>query len=151
MPTGLIRCWGRIQPLVQQNADYLTNWAAQFALRARPTAEIAIVGPDAERFRAELDTEFYPNKVLCGTSDGSILPLFSTNETQFNGQNGHLCVLQPGVSITRHERGRGVAVVRKERKCERVNAIRQVFQSFISPQAVSASVRRSSSLRCSPE
>ena len=66
---------GRVQPLVQQNADYLTNWAALFALRTRPTAEIAIVGPEAERFRAELDAEFYPNKVLCGTSDRSDLPL----------------------------------------------------------------------------
>ena len=66
---------GRIQPLVRQNADYLTNWAAQFALRARPTAEIAIVGPEADRFRAELDANFYPNKVLCGTNDTSDLPL----------------------------------------------------------------------------
>jgi len=41
----------------------------------RPTAEIAIVGPDAERFRAEIDAEFYPNKVLCGTVDRSDLPL----------------------------------------------------------------------------
>lgn len=61
------RMLGRVQPLVQQNADYLANWAAQFALRARPTAEIAIVGPDADRFRAEIDARFYPNKVLCGT------------------------------------------------------------------------------------
>ncbi|MVM33662.1 DUF255 domain-containing protein [Spirosoma sp. HMF4905] len=66
---------GRMQPLVQQNADYLTNWAAQFALRSRPTAEIAIVGPDADQFRAELDAEFYPNKVLSGTTDKSELPL----------------------------------------------------------------------------
>lgn len=66
---------GRVQPLVQQNADYLTNWAALFALRTRPTAEIAIIGPEAERFRAELDAEFYPNKVLCGTSARSDLPL----------------------------------------------------------------------------
>lgn len=69
------RMLGRVQPLVQQNADYLTNWAAQFALRARPTAEIAIVGPDAEQFRAEIDAEFYPNKVLCGTTEQSSLPL----------------------------------------------------------------------------
>ncbi len=66
---------GRMQPLVQQNADYLTNWASQFALRARPTAEIAIVGPDADQFRAEIDAEFYPNKVLCGTTEKSDLPL----------------------------------------------------------------------------
>ncbi|GAB3790033.1 thioredoxin domain-containing protein [Spirosoma horti] len=76
---------GRIQPLVQQNADYLTNWAAQFALRARPTAEIAVVGPDADRFRAELDAEFYPNKVLCGTTDTSELPLLQ-QRAPINGQ-----------------------------------------------------------------
>jgi hypothetical protein len=66
---------GRIQPLVQQNADYLTNWASLFALRVRPTAEIAIAGPAAESLRAELDAEFYPNKVLCGTTGKSELPL----------------------------------------------------------------------------
>jgi hypothetical protein len=76
---------GRVQPLVQQNADYLTNWAAQFALRARPTAEIAIVGPDAELFRTELDAEFYPNKVLCGTADTSTLPLLE-QRGPINGQ-----------------------------------------------------------------
>ena len=63
------RMLGRVQPLVQQNADYLTNWAAQYAQRVRPTAEIAIVGPDAERFRAEIDAEFYPNKVVTGITN----------------------------------------------------------------------------------
>ena len=76
---------GRVQPLVQQNADYLTNWASLFALRARPTAEIAIVGPEAEQFRAELDAEFYPNKVLCGTTDKSTLPLLQ-QRGPINGQ-----------------------------------------------------------------
>ncbi|QJW90153.1 thioredoxin domain-containing protein [Spirosoma taeanense] len=76
---------GRIQPLVQQNADYLTNWAALFALRVRPTAEIALVGPEAEAFRAELDREFYPNKVLCGTTDKSDLPLLQ-QRGPINGQ-----------------------------------------------------------------
>jgi len=63
------RMMGRMQPLVEKNADYLANWAGLYALRTRPTAEIAIVGPDADRFRAELDGEFYPNKVLCGQAD----------------------------------------------------------------------------------
>ncbi|GAB3643278.1 thioredoxin domain-containing protein [Spirosoma arcticum] len=75
------RMLGRVQPLVQQNADYLTNWAAQFALRTRPTAEIAIVGPQAEQFRAEIDAAFYPNKVLCGTTGQSDLPLLQQRGT----------------------------------------------------------------------
>jgi len=72
------RMMGRMQPLVEKNADYLANWAGLYALRTQPTAEIAIVGPDADRFRADLDAEFYPNKVICGTNnpDGkSDLPL----------------------------------------------------------------------------
>ncbi|WP_020604186.1 thioredoxin domain-containing protein [Spirosoma spitsbergense] len=69
------RMLGRMQPLVGENTDYLTNWAAQLALRSRPTAEIAIVGPQADQFRAELEADFYPNKVLTGTSDKSELPL----------------------------------------------------------------------------
>ncbi|RIV24040.1 thioredoxin domain-containing protein [Fibrisoma montanum] len=69
------RMLGRVQPLVQQNADYLTNWAALYALRVRPTAEIAIVGQDAETYRRQIDAEFYPNKVLCGTTSQSELPL----------------------------------------------------------------------------
>ncbi len=74
------RMMGRMQPLVQQNADYLANWAGLYALRTRPTAEIAIVGPEADVFRAELDASFYPNKVICGQIDAagqSELPLLS--------------------------------------------------------------------------
>ena len=82
---------GRIQPLVQQNADYLTNWAAQFALRARPTAEIVIMGPEAHQFRAELDSEFYPNKVLCGTTDKSELPLLQHRGTMDERTAVYVC------------------------------------------------------------
>jgi uncharacterized protein YyaL (SSP411 family) len=72
---------GRVQPLVQANADYLSNWAGLFALRSRPTAEIAIVGPDLDRFRAEIDAVYYPNKVLSGTTDRSGLPLLEQRGT----------------------------------------------------------------------
>jgi uncharacterized protein YyaL (SSP411 family) len=76
---------GQMQPLVQQNTDYLTNWASQYALRVRPTAEIAIAGPDADALRAQLDAEFYPNKVLCGTTERSNLPLLH-QRGPINGQ-----------------------------------------------------------------
>ncbi len=84
------RMLGQMQPLMQKNTDYLTNWAAQYALRVRPTAEIAIIGPDADPLRAELDREFYPNKVLCGlTTSGpdhrSQLPLLEPRRSS-NGQ-----------------------------------------------------------------
>ncbi|GAB2538155.1 thioredoxin domain-containing protein [Spirosoma aerophilum] len=76
---------GRVQPLVQQNTDYLSNWASILALRARPTAEIAIVGPDVELFRSQVDAEFFPNKVMCGTVDKSDIPLLQ-HRSQINGQ-----------------------------------------------------------------
>lgn len=76
---------GRIQPLLQPNADYLTNWAALYTLRVKPTAEIAIVGPDAQAFRRELDKHFLPNVVFCGTESSSQLPLLQ-DRTTINGQ-----------------------------------------------------------------
>ena len=69
------RMLGRIQPMLETNADYLTNWAAVYALRVRPTAEIAIVGPEAGVFRQALDKHFLPNAVFCGTETNSQLPL----------------------------------------------------------------------------
>lgn len=69
------RMLGRIQPMLETNADYLTNWAAVYALRVRPTAEIAIVGPEAGEFRQALDKHFLPNAIFCGTATSSQLPL----------------------------------------------------------------------------
>ncbi|MGA0558165.1 thioredoxin domain-containing protein [Larkinella sp. VNQ87] len=76
---------GRVQPLLQQNADYLTHWAALYALRVQPTAEIALVGPETQAFRKEIDQRFYPNKVLAGTETTSDLPLLE-NRSTLNGQ-----------------------------------------------------------------
>lgn len=76
---------GRVQPLLQQNAEYLTHWAALYAMRVTPTAEIALVGPAAQSFRREIDQRFYPNKVLAGTETESGLPLLE-NRTPINGE-----------------------------------------------------------------
>ncbi|WP_229311436.1 thioredoxin domain-containing protein [Larkinella rosea] len=76
---------GRVQPLLEQNADYLTHWAALYALRVKPTVEIAIVGPEAEAFRRDIDQRFFPNKVLAGTETTSNLPLLE-NRTTINGE-----------------------------------------------------------------
>ncbi|MGV3559602.1 thioredoxin domain-containing protein [Larkinella arboricola] len=76
---------GRVQSLLQQNAEYLTHWAALYAMRVKPTAEIALVGPDVHQFRQEIDQRFYPNKVLAGTETESLLPLLE-NRTAINGQ-----------------------------------------------------------------
>ncbi len=66
---------GFVQPLLAQYPNDLAHWASVWADHSRPTAEIAIVGPDAEAIRQALDMRFYPNKVVVGTTDTSALPL----------------------------------------------------------------------------
>ncbi len=57
----------RVWPLVQQEPAFLTNWAGLATAFVRPTAEVVIVGPDAQRLRQELDAYFFPNKVVAGS------------------------------------------------------------------------------------
>jgi uncharacterized protein YyaL (SSP411 family) len=58
----------QMKKLVLAEPQFLSNWACLFAYRTTPTAEIAIVGPDAQAFRKEIDQMYYPNKVLAGTA-----------------------------------------------------------------------------------
>ncbi len=61
------RMLGRVQSLLVKEARDMTHWAALYALRVRPTAEIVIMGPDALAYRQQLDSQFMPNKVLAGS------------------------------------------------------------------------------------
>jgi uncharacterized protein len=76
---------GLVQPLLTGEVNYLTNWAALYTMRVRPTAEIALVGPEAQAYRREIDARFFPNKVLTGTETNSTLPLLS-NRSTIDGQ-----------------------------------------------------------------
>jgi uncharacterized protein YyaL (SSP411 family) len=58
----------QVQELVVKEPQHLTNWASLYAALLRPTAEIAIVGPEAEEMRCELSQHFLPNMVLAGSS-----------------------------------------------------------------------------------
>lgn len=65
----------KMKDLLLKNVDYLTNWACLATQMISPTAEIAIVGKDYLQLRKEIDSRYYPNKVLCGTTYESLLPL----------------------------------------------------------------------------
>ena len=65
----------KMKDLLLKNVDYLTNWACLATQMISPTAEIAIVGKDYLQLRKEIDSRYYPNKVLCGTTAESPLPL----------------------------------------------------------------------------
>ena len=66
---------GQVQALVAQEPQHLTNWASLYVALLRPGAEVALAGPQAEEFRAEMSREFLPNEVLAGAAGSSELPL----------------------------------------------------------------------------
>jgi uncharacterized protein YyaL (SSP411 family) len=65
----------QVQSLVVKEPQHLTNWASLYVALLRPGAEVAISGPQAERFRRELSQHFLPNDMLAGTLSASSLPL----------------------------------------------------------------------------
>jgi uncharacterized protein YyaL (SSP411 family) len=70
----------RAKKIILSDPQYLSNWATLLAYRTQATAEIAIVGPQAENFRKEISKVYFPNKVLTGTSESSELHLLESRE-----------------------------------------------------------------------
>lgn len=75
----------KMTKLLLADVQWVTNWAALYCQRAVPTAEIAIVGGDADAMRKDLDRFFIPNKIVMGTSTSSTLPLL-LNRTDINAK-----------------------------------------------------------------
>jgi uncharacterized protein YyaL (SSP411 family) len=71
--------------LLTQDVQWVTNWAALYCLKAVPTAEIAIIGSDADEMRKDLDRFFIPNKIVMGTTGTSKLPLLE-NRSDLNAK-----------------------------------------------------------------
>lgn len=65
---------GRIRPIISSDAAYLSNWAILYGYHASPTAEIAIVGKDAEAIRNEFSRKFLPNGLLMGSEGRTSFP-----------------------------------------------------------------------------
>lgn len=75
----------KMTKLLLADVQWVTNWAALYCQRAVPTAEIAIVGADADAMRRDFDRFFIPNKIVMGTSTSSTLPLL-LNRTEINAK-----------------------------------------------------------------
>ncbi len=82
---------GLMQPLLTNEASYLTHWASLYAMRVQPTAEIAVVGPQAGTFREAIDRQFFPNKVVAGTTGKSALPLLAHRDSINNQTAIYVC------------------------------------------------------------
>jgi uncharacterized protein YyaL (SSP411 family) len=70
----------KVKSLVVKEPSFMANWASVYFLKLKPTAEIALVGPKAEKYREELRRHFYPNTVVVGTTTESDLPLLQDRE-----------------------------------------------------------------------
>jgi uncharacterized protein YyaL (SSP411 family) len=81
----------QVKPLVVKEPSHLANWASLYALKLKPTAEVAIVGPKAERYRAELGRHFYPNAIRLGTTTESDLPLLQDREPLYGETTLFVC------------------------------------------------------------
>ncbi|MCE6992584.1 thioredoxin domain-containing protein [Dyadobacter sp. CY323] len=79
------RMLSKMSKLMLGDVQWVTNWAALYCLRARPTAEIAIVGENADDIRKDFDRFFIPNKIVTGTTTSSELPLLK-NRTDLHGK-----------------------------------------------------------------
>ncbi|GAB4232454.1 MAG: thioredoxin domain-containing protein [Ekhidna sp.] len=57
----------QVKSLIEQEPEYLSNWAMLALELSHPFAEIVIVGPKAEAFTAEINKRYLPNKIITGT------------------------------------------------------------------------------------
>ena len=75
----------KMEKIMMSDVQWVTNWAALYCMRTSPTAEIAIVGANADAIRKDFDRFFIPNKIIMGTTGTSDLPLLQ-NRTEINSR-----------------------------------------------------------------
>jgi uncharacterized protein YyaL (SSP411 family) len=65
----------QVKELLVKQPSHLSNWANVYFIKLKPTAEVAIVGPEAITFRQSLADFYLPNAIFAGTETESDLPL----------------------------------------------------------------------------
>lgn len=80
-----------VHPLLQSDIRYMSNWLQVWLMNRFPIVEVAIVGKNAVKFRKEIDKIFYPNKVLCGTTTESRLPLLENRRMEGDSTQVFVC------------------------------------------------------------
>ncbi|WP_026463127.1 thioredoxin domain-containing protein [Adhaeribacter aquaticus] len=81
----------KVKPLLIKEPSHLANWASLYFLKLKSTAEIAIVGEEAETIRQQLGSYFYPNAVVVGTTTESDLPLLQDREPLYEQTTIFVC------------------------------------------------------------
>ena len=81
----------QVKALAVKEPQHLSHWASLYAAQLRPGPEIAIVGPDADEFRQELNRGFLHDTVLAGSETGSSLPLLQHRPPQAGHTTLYVC------------------------------------------------------------
>jgi uncharacterized protein YyaL (SSP411 family) len=71
--------------------SYLSNWGCLITNLMSPTAEIVISGKNSIQLRKEIDSMYFPNKVICGSVEASTLPLLTDRKPQDDKTLIYLC------------------------------------------------------------
>ncbi len=67
----------QVKELLVKQPSHLANWATVYYYKLKPTAEIAIVGPEAKTTRQSFADFYLPNAIFAGTVTESTLPLLT--------------------------------------------------------------------------
>jgi uncharacterized protein YyaL (SSP411 family) len=67
--------------LIKTEPNYMSNWAIAYTEIRKGLAEIAIVGPEANKLSNEFKRHFEPFCLVIGTETGSNLPLLKDKAT----------------------------------------------------------------------
>lgn len=70
-----VKMMAMVSRLLFSEPQYMSAWMGLYAILTQPTREIVVAGPDAIKFRMELEKTYFPNKVVAGSTTGSSLPL----------------------------------------------------------------------------
>jgi uncharacterized protein len=88
-----LRMVQKIIKLVKTEPQYLTNWASVISNLVEPTAEVVIVGENAQEEALKLHQYFLPNKVVLGANQEgkSTLPLLANRGLINNATTFYVC------------------------------------------------------------
>ncbi len=70
----------KVADLLIKEPSFLSNWASLYYHKLTPTAEVALVGENAAKIRAELSAFYQPNMLLAGGTGSETLPLLQNRE-----------------------------------------------------------------------
>jgi len=65
----------RFKKVFLTDPSYVSNWGCLITSMMSPTTEIVISGKQCKHYRKEIEQQYFPNKIICGSPIDSTLPL----------------------------------------------------------------------------